>query len=251
MSRHLVVSFHDLSPRCADVCDRFLAGLSDRGVERAALLVVPCLNGGPPVHEDAAFCRRLKGWEQAGHEICLHGWLHHAPPRAEAGFGFLLLNRYYSAGEAEFLGIDGGEAARRLAAGRRTLARAGCSAAGFVAPAWLMCPETPELVKRAGFRYTTTWGGIIDLAEGRAVRAPVLTASTRTAWRRAVSRIWLRTWYALQRNAPVMRIAVHPADLAFPAVRDVLLYIIGRAAATREAVTYAQLLTAMREDRRA
>lgn len=77
---------------------------------------------------------------------------------------------------------------------------------------------------------------------GRTVAAPVLVWSTRAAWRRVCSRGWVRLWGALQRRSPVLRVAVHPVDFAYPSIEASVGAAIAGNLRGREAACYRDLL---------
>jgi hypothetical protein len=230
-ARGLVVSFHDLHPGTRAACEEFLRELAGLGIGRCTLLAVPCWHDSAPLAGDPGFCAWLRACTRAGHEICLHGFSH----RVEAVLGSpwqRLVGRFYTAGEGEFYRIDREEAGRRLAAGRAMLDVAlGPTVRGFTPPAWLLSPQGRDALRAAGFTYSTRWSGIERLESGEFVPAPVLVWSSRSALRRFASRAWVRVWAAWNRSAPVLRIAVHPMDLAHPAQRASVRYAL-RAAMT-------------------
>ena len=78
----------------------------------------------------------------------------------------------------------------------------------------------------------------------RIVPAPVLVWSTRAAWRRFCSRGWVRLWGAWNRRSPVLRVAVHPVDFAYPTIETSVRAAIARALRGREAARYCDLLPA-------
>jgi hypothetical protein len=243
--RTLVVSLHDVTPAFRPAGADLLRRLRDAGVPRTVLLVVPRWHGGEPFSRDPAFCGWLRDLQAQGHEIALHGYIHRdEQPRAGSPWRRWVAT-VYTASEGEFLSLDRAAAERRIREGLDVFREAGLSPRGFVAPAWLMSPGAVQAAAALGFSYTTTWSSILPLPAGLPLRAPVLVASTRAAWRRAASRAWLRLWGALQGRADVLRVAFHPADLRHPAVADLLLDVSRRAARGREVVTYAEIAARM------
>jgi len=237
----LVVSLHDVAAPALDVYRRFLERLREAGVDRTVLLVVPRWHGNGRLTDHAASVHSLQAWAAAGHEICLHGCAHRGRPAGRNPLN-ILANRFYTDNEAEFFGLGYEDAAARLAAGLTELKESGLQPAGFVAPGWLMSRATVAALRAFPFLYTTTWFCLLDLRTGRRSRAPVVTLSSRSAWRRAVSRGWVAAWSALLRRTPLLRVAVHPADLAVPGMDALLLRTIRRAAAERTVTTYSHAL---------
>lgn len=265
-ARQLIVSFHDLHPGSRPQCERFLALMRELGVARTTLLVVPRWHGAPPCDEDREFAAWLRDRAAEGHEINLHAFLH----RAEAVTGNAVqraMGKHYTAGEGEFYQIGEAEAERRLREGLR-IVRDGCGVPvwGFTAPAWLLSDGACEALRRMGFHYTTRWGQVERLQEGsraevgaeggaypgqagakpgrqpRIIPAPVLVWSVRAAWRRACSRGWVRLWGALNRGAPVLRVAVHPVDFSYPTIETSVRLAVARNLRGRVAACYRDLL---------
>lgn len=244
-NRLLVASFHDLTPASRPACERFIARAAELGVGVVSLLVVPRWSGGSEIADNEAFVRWLLERQREGHEICLHGLEHRAgrPVRSPSDFW---AHRVYTAGEAEFhnLGLD--EARGRIREGRAIFGRAGLASAGFVAPAWLMSRGTQAAAAESGFRFTTRLHSIVLLPSGHSVRAPSIVFSTRAAWRRAVSRLWLPIWTALNRPAGILRVVAHPADFEHPEIESLLFRLLARAGRGREAVTYGEVVNRIR-----
>lgn len=243
--RKLVVSFHDLHPGSREVCEGFLGRLREYGLTRVSLLVVPRWHGGPPLTQDAEFVAWLRKLAAAGHDICLHGFFHQAE-RVRGGPIQQLIGRQYTQGEGEFFQIDHETALDRVQRGLTILANeAQLPIVGFTPPAWLISDDGRAALIEAGLHYTTTFGSVELLQSGIALRAPTLVYSCRSAWRRGVSRAWLRFWERVNREAPLLRIAAHPADFAHARVAESLYGHVRRAIeAGRISVTYRDLLPA-------
>lgn len=176
---------------------------------------------------------------RSGHELCLHGWTH----RGETNRGGLftrLTARHYTAGEGEFFLLDESEATRRIQAGRALFAAAGLPCDGFTAPAWLNGPGARAALEASGLAYYTTWSTLRLCPGGPSLPAPVLTPSSRAAWRRTVSKIWLPFWFALHRRTPRLRFAFHPVDFSYPEMEAFLWRLLRRAAHNRTCRTYLQ-----------
>jgi hypothetical protein len=242
-ARRLVVSFHDLHPGSRDVCARFLEQLAGRGVTRASLLVVPRWHGAAAFTGDAAFTRWLKDRAAEGHDICLHGWFHRAGPAPGNAWQRLVSTRY-TAGEGEFYRIDRETARERIRDGIAMLAgEAGLPVFGFTPPAWLLSDAGRTALVEAGLSYSTTLGRVDLLRRGASVPAPTIVYSCRSAWRRLVSRLWVRLWATVNADAPVLRIAAHPIDFTHAKIEASLLHRIDRALASgRTPATYRDML---------
>lgn len=243
VQRKLIVSFHDVHPGSREVCARFLERVRTMGVEHVSLLVVPRWHGTGPISEDAACVAWLRRVAAQGNDICLHGFFHRA---ATVGGGPVsrFIGTRYTAGEGEFFQIDRATALDRLRRGLDILVeRAGLPVLGFTPPAWLMSEAGRDAARECGLEYSTTFAQVELLQAGRSIAAPTIVYSCRSAWRRAVSRVWVRFWARAQRNAKVLRIAAHPGDFEDPRVESSLYARIQEAvAAGRTAVTYRDLL---------
>lgn len=206
---------------------------------------MPRSHGGAEIADDEAFVRWLLERRREGHEICLHG-LEHRTTRPVRSPSDLWAHRIYTAGEAEFHNLGPGEARERILEGRAILRRAGLDPAGFVAPAWLMSRATVETAAELGFRFTTRLHDIVLLPEGLAFRAPSIVFSTRAAWRRAASRLWLPIWTAANRRARILRLVAHPADFGYAEIETLLFGLLARAARQRESATYEEVVNRIR-----
>lgn len=241
--RRLVVSFHDLHPGSRAACTRFLEGLAGLGITRVSLLVVPRWHGGAPFTEDAEFTAWLRGLAAAGHDICLHGFFH----RVEAVTGNAvnrIVGRHYTAGEGEYYQIDRATARDRIDRGLRILAaEAELPVIGFTPPAWLLSADGRAELIAAGLHYTTTFGTVDLLQLDRRLRAPTIVYSCRAAWRRGISRVWVRFWAWVNAGAPILRIAAHPCDFDHPSIEASLWARVRAALADgRTPATYRDLL---------
>jgi hypothetical protein len=75
----------------------------------------------------------------------------------------------------------------------------------------------------------------------RRIAAPAVVFDARNLWRRRVSPLVGRLRFAASRQAPILRIAVHPDDLYEPAVRRTLVALLREALADRIPMTYGDL----------
>lgn len=216
--RTLLASIHDVGPRSeaafAALHDRFAA----LGVATPALLVVPDHWGEAPIRAGTPFATRLRALSDAGHEIFLHGWFHRdASDHAGAAASFKA--KHMTAGEGEFLGLEAGEAERRIREGRALLEDIiGRPVTGFIAPAWLYGEGAHDALKATGMPLAEDHWRVWNPVTGAVLaKSPVITWASRTRMRR---------WSSLAvaagaRMAPlpkIMRLAVHPGDVTSPAL---------------------------------
>ena len=245
--RFLVVSIHDVSPLSWKATDSILQRLDRIGVRARSLLVIPNHHAKAPIDKAAPeFLQWLKNLSDRD-EICLHGYEHRAAA-IPGGLSARLVATVYTHGEGEFYRISANQADALLQSGLDRFAQLGLAPAGFVAPAWLLSAEAGDAVRRKGFQYTTRLRSIDVLHPvERRLRAPTLCYSARSAWRRAVSRIWNRTLAHVERNSPILRAAIHPLDAEYSALLRDELGLIERAAKDRTVITYRDLVARLKE----
>jgi predicted deacetylase len=216
------VSLHDVSPAWAAEVDDALA-LCGRAGARPALLVVPNFHGQAPLLDDESFCGRLRSLQERGHEVYLHGFFHRSAAHPRDGsprdrLAWLFAQRVVSGGEAEMSDVSADEGLARIDEGERVLRAAGLRIDGFVAPAWSMPRWLLPALGARGYRFTEDHLRVYDPAVGRARASVVLNWASRSP-ARLVSTI---AWCRLARHARALlpaRIAIHPADMRFLALR--------------------------------
>ena len=222
----LLVSIHDVSPAQAEAVSRLWRICSERGVI-PALLVVPNWHGAWPLEAHPAFVEWIRGGASNGAEILLHGERHDEVglprgPRDEwRAWG-------RTAGEAEFLTLDGAAAHVRVTRGLERLRKLGLDPTGFVPPAWLARETTYQAAADAGLRFSEDDRSVRLLPSKQRIPSPVLRWSTRTTARAWGSVAVARARSLLQRRARVPRIALHPADLAHAATARSLVRTLER-----------------------
>ncbi|KQV89449.1 DUF2334 domain-containing protein [Pelomonas sp. Root1237] len=237
------VVLHDVSPARWDGCLRVLAELrrcaSHAGVRLPlSLLVVPRMHGNAEV--PPRYLRWLRGMAGAGHELLLHGLTHSDEGPPLRGLGDYLLRRHYTAGEGEFAALSHPQAMQRLREGRTWAGDHGLPMDGFVAPAWLLAPPALQAVADAGFRHTCTLTEVIALPHRHVLPAPSLVFSTRTAWRRGLSLAWNSLQARRAREAPLLRLELHPGDADHRAVVRCWTRLLDEALRTRTPLRLAE-----------
>jgi predicted deacetylase len=239
--RFLVVSFHDLSPQSEAICRQFLDELKKIGILSTTLLVVPQFHGDDSIDRHIEFCAWLNKLQEEGHETCLHGYYHRADEVA-GGLVSQGMGRIYTAGEGEFYQLDYDQARNRLVKGLEIFRASGLSTEGFIAPAWLLSREAGQAARDLGLTYTTYLQHIEFLQEQKKWFAPTLVFSVRSFWRRWISVLWVELWFRLNWNARVLRLAIHPPDWKYPAIRKMIFRIAQNAIRNRKPATYAYLV---------
>lgn len=214
MSARLCITLHDVAPATWPQCARLLELVDGLGAPPLTLLVVPDWHDRGRIDAAPDFLRAVDARIARGDEVALHGYHHRddAPaPRSPAAW---LRRRVLTAGEGEFAELGEEDAHARLCAGLDLLRGRGWTVDGFVPPAWLAGAGTRRALRRTNLRWTSTHTALVALDGGSETRiaAPCLTASPRSAWRRAASRAFLRAGLRWTARAPLLRAGLHPAD---------------------------------------
>jgi uncharacterized protein len=211
----LLVTIHDVTPAFASSVESLWRLCESRGVI-PGLLVVPDWHGETAVESDAAFAAWLRARAAQGAEIFLHGERHD-----EAGLPRTLRDEIRAFGrtnrEGEFLTLGYETARARIDRGIARLRAIGLDPVGFVPPAWLAKTATHAAVRDAGLLVSEDDGVVYVHAPERSIASPVVRWSGRGFVRAYGSVAFERLRWWLQRREPVMRIALHPGDLAHPA----------------------------------
>lgn len=242
--RALCIALHDVAPATWPQCEALLALLDGIGAAPLTLLAVPDFHGRGGFEPQPRVTATLRARQARGDAIALHGLRHRdegPPPRTPADW---LRRRVLTAGEGEFAALAPDAAARRISEGRERLGRLGFVIDGCVAPAWLASAGTRIALRRSGLRWTSSHAALHDLIEDRRLPAPCLTASPRSAWRRWLSRAWLRGLLQATRTAPLLRVGLHPDDALHPALLATWSAVLQELLATRAPLTKSQAVAA-------
>jgi predicted deacetylase len=243
----LVVSLHDVSPLARERCERIVDELAKIGVRRTSLLVIPNHHDRGHVRDDRKLCDWLRARAAEGHEIVTHGYFHRRARRGQESLVQKLTTRVYTADEGEFYDLDRAEAATIVRRGNTELGELGFAPRGFIAPAWLLSEEAEEALRDLGCEYTTRLRTVTDLRSQRTQEAQSLCWSVRAAWRRAVSLAWNAVLYHQLKNAPLLRVAVHPPDIDHPKIWRQICALVAEALRTRTPMTYLDWIARQRE----
>lgn len=223
----LMLVLHDVAPQTWPDYQPFVEAVDALGEVPMTWLVVPDFHHRNALAHHPAFCRMLERRLARGDELALHGLYHADDSPAPRTPGEFFMRRIYTH-EGEFYGLPQHEAMQRLEAGLDAFAHQGWPVAGFVAPAWLMSEGTRQALRRLPLRYTSTPRHLYRLPDFTAIDAPGLVWSARSAWRRGLSRVvcdWQnRRW----REAPTLRLGLHPVDMRHPSARDYWLRTLTR-----------------------
>lgn len=245
--RFLAVSVHDVAPATWDRCQRVLDAVRSVADIPLTLLAVPAYHG--ECSAQPRFEMQLTERLAAGDELALHGYFH-CDPQSPCGLADWLRRRVYTV-EGEFAGLCEREAAERIHLGQRWFAANGWPLHGFVAPAWLLgAGAWMALRSNRDLLYTSTLTQLHLLPAIASLRAPCLTYSTRTAWRRTCSRLWNPTLAHSTASMPLIRLGLHPDDADDAAVRRSWQRCLGHLLEDRRAVTKAEFARAWAESLR-
>lgn len=237
MTRAVCIAIHDVAPATWPACEALFDLLQRLGAPPATLLIVPDHHHRGTVERDLAFVRAINRRIASGDEIALHGY-HHVDdgPVPHSPFEWLT-RRVLTASEGEFSALTEHEATIRIDAGLRLFERLQWPVAGFVAPAWLLGDGARAALAKTPLRYTSTHAHLETLADGRRIAAPAISASTRSAWRRWSSRRWLAIARVALRDAPLVRVALHPSDVGDARIVDAWRVLLTALLADRVALT--------------
>ena len=244
----LVLSIHDVSPCTRQRSQEILDDLRQAGIRATSLLVIPNHHHRGLISEDPEFATWIREKVAEGHEAVLHGFYHLREKQSSDGTMNRLITQSYTAGEGEFFDPPYDRALNLLHAGRAALAACGLQAKGFIAPAWLLGAEAEAAVKQESFEYTTRIATVSDFTNGKVHAARSLVWSVRARWRRICSLAWNHALFLALRNAPLLRIGIHPPDWGYPAIRSQILHLAGTALARRQAMTYQHWLESQRKN---
>jgi len=253
--RRLAVALHGIEPATFERCALIRDWLDDHGVERVTLLVIPARDMHPVGERSPSMIAWLRERRFAGDSIAQHGFRHVCPPRAAQR----RLSARTPARRGEFMGLDEHETRSAVHAGWRLLKLAGVEPDGFVAPAYAY---TAALRRSLGVRFDW-WAELLrvhridhaferhaehargngehDAGEHRA-RAPLSPAWGPAAagpLGRALAPVLVRAGSLLP--TATLRLDVHPAYLQHPRHMLALEWVLERANARQNAVTYREL----------
>lgn len=240
MRRELCIAIHDVAPATWRECETLLKMLERLGSPAVTLLVVPDYHRRGRVDDASWFVAALGAWIAGGAEVALHGYYHLDEAPAPRDPWSWLRRRLLTAAEGEFAALTVGEAEARIVRGRSQLEACGWQISGFVPPAWLAGPGTRAALRRSSFSYTSSRLGLLRLADGVRISAPCITTSARSPWRRFASRAWLQTMAVACAQAPLLRVALHPADASNPVLVAQWRRLIERLLGDRTALTKGQ-----------
>lgn len=238
MQRALVVSIHDVAPATQPEVAEFVRKLAALQVPLSSLLVVPDYHHQGRSMSNAGFREWLSDLDHLGHEVVLHGFYHQRDRRLNESSRDKLITRFYTADEGEFYDLGYDEALRRINEALEDFRAHGFRPEGFVAPAWLLGADAERAAIDAGMTYTTTLRRVRDFVARQEVASQSLVYSVRSSWRRGVSLGWNRWLFSRLADSGLLRLSLHPPDLAHQEIWRQIEELIRLALRDREVMTY-------------
>jgi predicted deacetylase len=236
----IAVALHGIEPATFERCALIRDWLSDHGVDRVTLLVIPARDLHPVGTRSPEMVAWLSERRRLGDSIAQHGFQHVRRPRPRPPRAMLAHPAALRWGE--FVGLDGPETRRALHAGWRVLKLAGIEPDGFVAPAYAYTAALREALS-AKFRW---WAGLLRLytaaradTGAREQLAPAFSLTAAGPLGRALSPPLVRAGSLLPTRT--LRLDLHPSDLRHTRHMMALEWILRRTASRRTAVTYQDL----------
>jgi Uncharacterized protein conserved in bacteria (DUF2334) len=239
--RTIAVALHGIEPATFDRCAVIRDWLSDHGIDRVTLLVIPARDLHPVGERSPEMVGWLSERRHAGDSIAQHGFQHVRTRTAGSSRQIRMLAQRHRSGE--FIGLDERETRRAVHAGWRVLKLAGVEPDGFVAPAYAYTSALRETLSvRFGW-----WAGLLRVHRAEHGLSPRASEALAPAWSLAadgrLGRVLSPAVLRLGSRLPTstLRIDIHPDDLCLPRHMIALESVIERAGPTRRAVTYQQL----------
>jgi predicted deacetylase len=240
----IAVALHAIEPATFERCALIRDWLSDHGVDRVTLLVIPARD----LHPLGGRCPEMVDWlrerRRAGDSIAQHGFQHVRLGSGATGRQSVRRGRR----AAEFVGLDVAETRRAVEAGWRILKLAGVEPDGFVAPGYAYTPALRGVLARR-FRW---WASLLrlhrssDTADGDRTQrlAPAWGMGSDGGARRLLSPLLIRAGSVL--CGETLRLDLHPSDLEHSRHMLALEWALGRTATQRSAITFEEIVSGWR-----
>ena len=223
----VLLVLHDVAPPTLADYQPFVEAVDALGEVPMTWLVVPDFHKHNSLEAHPEFRRVLTHRLARGDELALHGYFHcdEGPPPTTPRDWFM--RRIYTH-EGEFYTLSQHAALDRLRAGIEIFDRYNWPLEGFVAPAWLMSKGTREALRQLPLRYTSDSQHLYQLPDFTPIDAPGLVWSARSAWRRGLSKLLSDQREQQWREAPVIRLGLHPVDMRHEFSRQYWLQTLKR-----------------------
>jgi predicted deacetylase len=231
----LAVAIHDVEPRSFRRTQEIRTWLTDRGVERVTLLVIPASDLHPISDRGPALITWLQRRTVNGDAIAQHGLVHRATFRAP--WPRSVVAGFQGGRAAEFPGLDPVATQRRVEMGLRLLRDAELDPVGFVAPGYAYTRSLRRVLSGPSYQWFADLGGVDTRACGR-IRARALCLGSSTPLKRALSPAVIRA--GAHGRGDLLRLDVHPADFDLPRHVAALERVLA-CAERRQSITYDDL----------
>ncbi|MEE4859847.1 polysaccharide deacetylase family protein [Pseudomonas alliivorans] len=225
--RSVLLVLHDVAPHSWPIYEPFVAAVDQLGAVRMTWLVVPDFHRRSPLGDDTVFQRRMSERLERGDELALHGYYHCDDSPAPRSLRDYFMRRIYT-WEGEFYGLNSRQALARLEAGIEVFRRQNWPLHGFVAPAWLMSQGTRDALRQLPLGYTSDSQHLFRLPDFTPIDAPGIVWSARSAWRRTASRLYSDFRENRLREAPTLRLGLHPVDMLHTSSRTYWFELLTR-----------------------
>ena len=170
-NKYLIVEIHDATPEFKPELTEIVSKLDNLGISRRSVLVIPNYYEKNNLINDREFISWLDDLQEKGDEIVQHGYNHVSTNHNYKSRWDRFIGTKLTHGEGEFQNISYNEAQEKIQKGKDILERIGFNSKGFVAPAWLLNPESERAIKEHGFSYYTTFRYLNFPSQGRKEKA--------------------------------------------------------------------------------
>jgi predicted deacetylase len=218
---------HDVAPSTWADYQPFVEAVDALGDVPMTWLVVPDFHRHDALDANPEFRRVLDARVARGDELALHGYYHDDQEPLPNNPRDWFMRRVYTH-EGEFYRLSREAALDRLHAGLDMFQRCDWPVHGFVAPAWLMSAGARQALSELPLSYTSSPQHLYRLPDFSSIDAPGLVWSARSAWRRGLSKILSEQREQRWREAPVIRLGLHPVDMRHRFSRDYWLHTLQR-----------------------
>ncbi len=245
--KYLVVSIHDATPKFRKELNGIISELDQRKVTPRSVLVIPNYKQKYNILFDEEFVFWLSQLKSKGDELVQHGYDHIQQTtilKNKKNYSLQEKNlEMYAREYAEFQNIDYNEAKRRIQKGKEIMRLAGIVPVGFVAPVWLVNPESEKAIKNEGFRYMALVNSLRIFSSSKDLESEVVGFASSP---RIID--YLLRFYDLYLtkirliNRELVQVAIHPQDLWNTKTFKYALKIIDELRNNRQLITYADFV---------
>jgi predicted deacetylase len=239
----MIISLNDFTPKYHDQMLEIVEELQKRDISPLSILIVPNQDEKYDIRNDPALQNILTRLKDSGCEVVLHGYNHTSTAGNYRTFTSLIKGIIYGINEVEFESLNYEESKQKIIQAKKMFED---NIKGFVAPGWSLNEQSLKAIIDSGFLYTTTRNKIINLKNGKNINARVLEFSGKPQWADYASRAINYFLLNFQlKNAPLIRIPIHPHDLKGSRPFNQAINIIENLKDSRKMITYNQYVEMM------